>query len=122
MIYFCCILGGFSFYLWLQLEAIKKKIASHIDTLAFIIELIEPSEPNEKLKPYELRSIISQNKLSIIEIKKELTRVEEIAMQAINNVGSIIRHSKQHPISPDAINKFIVEQGLLKDESPPKSN
>jgi len=119
MIYFCCILGGFSFYLWLQVQALRQKIDSCLDTLALIVDFVEPSET---LKPYELRAIISQNKLSIAEIKKELARVEEIALQAINNVGSIIRHSKQHPISPDAINKFIVEQGLLKDESPPKNN
>ncbi len=123
MIYiFSIMLGGFNLYLWLQIQSLKKTANRTSDSLISIINFLQPSKPHEELKPYELRTIVSQNKISIIKIEEKLNRVEVIALQALDNVGSIIRHSKTHPITKDTINTFITEQGLLNDESSPKNN
>jgi len=113
MNYFCFILGIFNLYLWLQVESLKKKVESHSSNLQIIFNIIEPGE---NPKPYEWRTISSTNKIKIEELEKELKNVKELAMQALNNTGSIIRHSKRHPITPETIDKFIEEQGLLNDE------
>lgn len=105
--------------MWLQVRLLKTKLEANSNTLAVIVDFIKPSK---ELKPYELRVIVSENKVSIARLEEELDNVKKIALQAINNVGSIIRHSKEQPITRETINKFIKEQGLLSDESPPKSD
>jgi DNA gyrase/topoisomerase IV subunit A len=91
----------------------KNKLKSNFDLLKVIVEFIEP---NKELKSYEARTVISQNKVSIGEIKEELIRIEAIALRALDLVGTIIRNSKEHPVSNDIIKKFIKEEGLLDNE------
>jgi len=110
-------MGGLNLYLLLQLQSLKKTVNSNSKLLANIKKFLEPANPDEELKPYELRVVVNQNKLSINRIEEKLKRNEELSLQAINNTASIIRHSKQHPITSDAVNKFIDEEGLLKDDS-----
>jgi len=120
------IIGGFNLYLWLQIRSLKKKVefnskflaAISPDSLNAIIELIKSFESNKKIKQYEWILIANEHSLRISNLEKELKQVDERALQAINNVGSIIRHSKEFPVSSETINKFIAEQGLLTDESP----
>lgn len=118
MIYVACaILGALNIYLWLQIRSLKAKFKSNFDLLAVIVEFIEPSKNlDERLEPYEIRTVISQNKVNIGEIKKELIRIEGIALRALDLIGTIIRNSKEHPVTSDTIDKFIKEEGLLKDE------
>jgi hypothetical protein len=138
MDYFYFILGGFSIYVLIELWSLKKKVTVNskflanidLNSLIVIAKLIEGLEPNDltaitkliesfkNLKPYEWRVIISQYDLRMASIEQQLKQVDERALQAINNVGSIIRHSKQHPIDSNTIKKFISDQGLLNDESP----
>jgi len=113
MIYiFCLVLGSFCLYFYQQVQHLKNKLKSNFDMLAVIVNFVEP---NRELKPYEVRSI-QQYQLDMEEIKKELTRVEGIALRSLELVGTIIRNSKEHPVSSEAINQFILEEGLLKDE------
>jgi hypothetical protein len=119
MIYLVCILGGFSFYLWWQVQSLKRKEKSISHTLGIIIDIIQPSE---EPKPYEWRVISSRNKMKIEMLEEEIRNIKGQVSQALNYTSSIIRHSKQHPIPPESIDKFISEEGLLNDESPPKRN
>jgi hypothetical protein len=112
--FFYLILGVFNLYLWLKNQSLQKKVESHSSHLQIIFNIIEPGEDP---KPYEWRTISTNNKLKIEILEEELKNVKELALQALSNTGSIIRHSKLHPISPEAINNFIEEQGLLNDNS-----
>lgn len=110
---FIALLGCAVTYLWWQVELLKKKLKSNFGLLSVIVEFLKPTK---EIAPHEIRVVISQNRVSIGEIKKELSRIENLALRALDLVGTIIRNSKEHPVSNDAIDKFIQDEGLLKDE------
>lgn len=118
MVYVLCIvLGVFNIYLWLKVRALQRTVNSLSGISKTVINFIE-----SELTGHEVRTLISQNKVSIGEIIKKLDHVENLALQALDYMGSFIRHNKQHPPTTKAIEEFIRENGISQNESSSKSS
>lgn len=64
---------------------------------------------------YELRSEIPRNRNSIINLENRVDALEHRQDQADQWFGSVIRHSREQ-FSPEAVEKFLDEQGLNEEE------
>jgi hypothetical protein len=119
MIYiFCIALGGLNYYLWVEIRYLKRTNRTNSNTLAEVVETIKLPE---ELKGYEIRATIANNQVNIRKINEKLEYVENLALRALDQVGSFIRHNKEHPPTPRAIKEFIDENGF-PHEPPSKSD
>jgi len=108
---FLAILGGCTFYLLWQLQALKAKIKTISRNIKAITDIVQLPE---NLKGFEVRQTIATNQVRIDKIEGELPRVEGIALRALDHTSSLIRHNKENPLSNQAIEKFIDENHFPK--------
>ncbi len=120
MIYiFCIALGGLNYYFWIEIRYLKNTNRINSKTLDNVVETVKLPE---ELKGYEIRATIAKNEVNIKKINEKLEYVENLALRALDHVGSFIRHNKEHPPTPRAIKEFINENGFPQDESSSKSD